>query len=297
MINYRSAKALVYCALLAAPCLSWSMDLPRVDAVPGGIAVVALNAAGGTTPTVTYDGKRVMVLRDHEHWQAVVGIPLRTRPGTQQLQVRADTKRYTVDFQVRDKHYATERITLKDERKVNPTPADLRRITRERREIDNALSQWSPQRRGELDFTVPVHGIVSSPYGLRRIFNGEPRNPHTGVDIAAPAGTPIHAPAAATVAATGSYFFNGNTVLLDHGQGLVTMYCHMSRIAVKPGQHVKRGQIIGYIGMTGRATGPHTHWGVSLNDTMVNPRLFFPSDVAFHQELAGTDDTDRTATK
>ena len=286
MMNQRPAKILLYC-LLMTPCASWSMDVPRVDAVPGGIAVVALDAAGASDPTVTYEHKRVMVLRDHERWQAVVGIPLGTKPGTQHISVRTGTKRYRVNFEVHDKHYATEHITLKDKRKVNPTPADLRRIHRERREIDNALSHWSPQRHGELNFMVPVHGVVSSPYGLRRIFNGQPRNPHTGVDIAAPAGAPIHAPAAGTVVATGSYFFNGNTVLLDHGQGLVTMYCHMSKIAVKPGQQVNRGQVIGYIGMTGRATGPHTHWGVSLNDTMVNPELFFSSDNVFQEDLAG----------
>lgn len=286
-MSHAAKNALLFILLCLVPRLSWTMDVPRVDAVPGGIAVIPLDAPDGAAPTVTYHAKRVMVVRDHKRWEAVVGVPLRTTPGTQRLQVRSGARRYAVDFEVRDKHYATEHITLKDKRKVNPTPADLRRIHRERREIDNALSRWSPRRHGELNFMVPVHGVVSSPYGLRRIFNGQPRNPHTGVDIAAPAGTPIHAPAAATVAATGGYFFNGNTVLLDHGQGLVTMYCHMSKIAVKPGQRVKRGQIIGYIGMTGRATGPHTHWGVSLNDTMVNPELFFPSDAAFEQDLAG----------
>jgi murein DD-endopeptidase MepM/ murein hydrolase activator NlpD len=265
---------------------AWAAEVPRAEAVPGGIALVPVTAPADAAPTVTYQDKRVMVVRDGDRWEAVVGIPLSIAPGTQHLRVRAGAKRFDAEFQVRDKRYATEHITLKDKRKVNPTTADLRRISRERKEIDAALSHWSPRRAGEMNFIVPVHGVVSSPYGLRRFFNGQPRNPHTGVDIAAPAGTPIRAPAAATVIATGEYFFNGNTVLLDHGQGLVTMYCHMSKIMVKQGQVVQRGQIIGEIGMTGRATGAHTHWGVSLNDTMVNPRLFFPSDDAFQQALA-----------
>jgi murein DD-endopeptidase MepM/ murein hydrolase activator NlpD len=150
----------------------------------------------------------------------------------------------------------------------------MQRITRESKQINSALRHWSDTQDVVLEFQKPVSGPTSSPYGLRRFFNEQPRKPHSGLDIAAATGTPIQAPAPGTVLDTGDFFFNGNTVLLDHGQGLVTMYCHMSKIGVKPGQTVNTGDSLGEVGMTGRVTGPHLHWGVSLNDARIDPLLF-----------------------
>lgn len=123
---------------------------------------------------------------------------------------------------------------------------------------------------------MPIIGRLSSPFGLKRFFNNQPKNPHSGLDIAAPTGTTISAPAPGLVINTGSYYYNGNTVFLDHGQGLVTGYFHMSKITVKAGQIVEQGTKLGEVGETGRVTGPHLHWNVYLNKTKVDPALFVP---------------------
>ncbi|HLA40699.1 MAG TPA: M23 family metallopeptidase, partial [Candidatus Glassbacteria bacterium] len=176
--------------------------------------------------------------------------------------------------------YQESRITIIDERKVTPLPMDMGRINRETRLIQAAKATWSEKADPSLLLTQPVAGVYSSSYGLRRFFNEQPRNPHSGLDIAAPEGTPVKAAGPGKVVMTGEYFFNGNTIFIDHGQGLLTMYCHLRKIAVQPGQDIAVGQIIGAVGQTGRVTAAHLHWSVILNGTMVDPELFIASGLA-----------------
>jgi murein DD-endopeptidase MepM/ murein hydrolase activator NlpD len=262
----------------AFPTLSWSFNLPRASAVPGGVAIVSLPVQSDTPPKVYYHNKRVMVAPDGEgthSWVAITGIPLGAKVGKQKLAVKTEHGDKTVAFNIKYKKYKSQYITIKNKRQVNPNKEDLKRIKKDTKEIHYALGLWSPSEQLPTKFVLPVKGYLTSPFGLRRFFNKQPRKPHSGIDIAAPAGTPIHAPMDGTVVSTNKYFFNGNTMFIDHGNGLVTMYCHMSKFNVKPGQAVKKGDIIGAVGKTGRVTGPHLHWGVSLNDTMVDPGLFF----------------------
>ncbi|MGU5845792.1 peptidoglycan DD-metalloendopeptidase family protein [Aeromonas hydrophila] len=239
--------------------------------VPGGVAVVALGSEA-QAPTARYQGKPVLVVREEgKRWIAIVGIPLKSQPGPHQLQV-SDGR--TLGFTVGTKHYREQHIKLKNSRQVNPLAEDMTRINRELAEQTRAYQTFSPAQPSNLLFDKPVEGPLSSPFGLRRFFNGEERNPHSGLDFAVGAGTPIKSPAAGKAILIGNYFFNGNTVFVDHGQGLISMFCHMSKVDVKLGQSLPRGGIVGRVGATGRATGPHMHWNVSLNDARVDPAIF-----------------------
>ncbi|AVJ29504.1 peptidoglycan DD-metalloendopeptidase family protein [Achromobacter spanius] len=268
----------------AALCLTWparaqqaSYISRKLDArVPGGVAVLSLGD-GAAAPQVTYLDRPVMVVREAgKQWIAVVGIPLSVKPGQEQVQVKDAGGTRQVAFTVGAKDYVAQHITLKNRRQVDPNPDDLKRIERE---LAEQVEAYRGFRAGVTPSNVildrPVDGgRLSSPFGLRRFFNGQERNPHSGLDFAVPAGTPIKAPAAGVVVLVGDYFFNGKTVFLDHGQGFVSMFCHMSAISVKVGDEVPRGGVVGKVGATGRATGPHLHWNVSLNDARIDPAIF-----------------------
>src|SRR5690606_10842532 len=265
-------------ALVAA--LLWAgavagQTLPRPAPVPGGIALVELGPAEGAAPRAFFGDNRVMVLAHAGKWIAVVGVPLSAEPGELTLRVRgaAGDERLQA-FRIEPKEYGEQRITLKNKRMVNPTQADLRRIARDSREIVSAFRHWRDTATPGVRFDFPADGPLTGVFGTRRFCNGQDRSPHRGVDIAAPRGTPVRAPADGVVVGTGDYFFNGRTVFLDHGQGLISMYVHLDRVTVEPGAVVERGQVIGEVGASGRVTGPHLHWSVSLNNARVDPLLF-----------------------
>lgn len=251
-----------------------AVSIPATSPVPGGIAVIDVGDCPDPAPRVEFQGHRVMVLREGRQWRALVGIPLATDVGSHTIAVSiGDAPPRHVAFEVKPKKYASQHLKVPD-RQVDLSKEDLARVDSERPRIDAALEHWSDAALASLQLKQPVPGPRSSSFGLRRFFNKQSRNPHSGMDIAADAGTPIRAPAPGTVVETGDFFFNGGTVFIDHGRGLVTMYCHLSTIDVKPGQRVDIDEVIGKVGATGRVTGAHLHWGVSLNRAFVDPALF-----------------------
>lgn len=264
--------------LILALCLSlmsvsgYTFELPKQSTVPGGIAIISINME--SKPEAYFYDRKVMIVGESNNWHAIVGIPLSVKPGTHKLVVKSDDTQANYKFDINNKEYETQYLTIKNKRKVNPNKQDMDRIIKEKQRISKAKSHWSDNETVPLRFIKPTEGPYSSPFGLRRFFNNQPRKPHSGIDIAAAKGTPIVAPADGIVINTGHYFFNGNTVFLDHGQGLITMYCHMDSINIEEGTKVKTGDTIGNVGLTGRVTGAHLHWSVMLNNVTVDPLLF-----------------------
>ena len=271
MTRFAFNAALLLAGLIASPPAD---ALPRHQAVPGGVAVIELPATGAASPQVSFRDRPVMVIAENERWFAVVGIPLSMAPGPASLSIdNPDGPALPLTFVIGNIDYPEQRLTIGNKRQVDPTAEDLERIAGDRREINRAFRSWD-REPVDTAFHLPAIGPRSSAFGLRRFFNEQPRSPHSGVDIAAPDKSAVVAPAAGVVVATGDYFFNGNTVLIHHGQGLVTMYCHLSEIDVQDGERLDAGDPIGKIGQTGRVTGPHLHWSLSLNQVRVNPELF-----------------------
>jgi murein DD-endopeptidase MepM/ murein hydrolase activator NlpD len=247
---------------------------PRESRVPGGVALLPVGPLGAVRPRVTSDGRPVPVVPRNGEWVAVVGVPLDARPGTRNIVVERSTgDDRTIPFEVGSKKYPEQHLTVQNQRQVDPLPEDLERINAERTRIDRALETYSLDHGPQLRMPLPVAGRPSDSFGSRRFFNGQPRNPHSGMDIAAPAGTPILSPAPGRIVEAGDFFFNGQTVFVDHGYGVVTMYCHLSRIDVSVGDFVTTGTRLGLVGATGRVTGAHLHWGVAINRAMIDPAL------------------------
>lgn len=257
--------------------------LPRVAAINGGLVVLDLSTL--TTPAsegpLYYHGNPVWVgrLTTNGPRVAVIGAGLEAT-GVQAL-TGTPTGEALMSFTVTAGDYPEQRLTIKETKYVHPDPDQLARFSREAAEQKAAYRVFTTSVHADAQwpkFQWPITGRLSSPFGFKRFFNDEPRNPHMGIDIAAPKGAIARSPADGTVALVGDYFFNGRTAIIDHGQGVFSMLCHFDKVLVQAGQKLKAGDPVGKVGATGRATGPHLHWTVSLNDQRIDPRLLLAED-------------------
>jgi hypothetical protein len=260
------------CAIVQA-----QMVLPRHAPYPGGVAVIRLGEVDAPVMDVAYGGNRVLTVKREDGLFGIVGIPLDAVPGLQRLHVGAGQGTvqvvYETSFEIKPKTYTAQHLKI-DPRFLQPSATDQKRIERDQPRIDAAKKHWSDALPASLALALPASGRLSARFGERRVLNGKEVAPHAGLDLAVGTGTPLRAAAGGRVIAAEDYFYSGKSVFVDHGQGFITLYIHMSRIDVKEGDRVARGDVLGQSGATGRVTGPHLHWSVLLNGVYVDPELF-----------------------
>jgi murein DD-endopeptidase MepM/ murein hydrolase activator NlpD len=242
------------------------------------VALLRVGDATEPRPAVSRDGVPVWVSRQATQWVAAVGLPLSLQPGEQQVEVRSTNgAARTITFTVKPKRYPVQHVTLRDQAMVEP-PADvMARIERESAHLKVVRSQWRETAATDAAFVQPARGRLSGRFGGSRVLNGKPRAPHAGLDVAVMTGTAVLAPADGVILDIGDYYFCGKTMFIDHGNGLLSLFCHLSEWDAKVGDSVRKGQAVARSGATGRASGPHLHWSVYLNGTSVEPELFLPA--------------------
>lgn len=234
--------------------------------------------------------RRVEFFRDASSLVGLLGIDIQDAPGSHELTVELNSpsgpRRLSYNVLVLKGKYPVQHLTLPKDQ-VDLDEESLIRVKSEQQQVSAVLNLVSPERFWRQGFIAPVRGATAGAFGRIRIINGQPKNPHNGEDIAAPLGTDVVATNDGIARLIADHFFSGKGVFLDHGLGLHSMYFHLSEVTVEDGQHVTRGQVIGKVGASGRATGPHLHWGVRLNGARVNPYALIKLSLGSTPAVAG----------
>ena len=273
--SYNNTLIAVIAAVLTVGAVNAHADaLPRESRVPGGVALVAVARADEPKPVVTRDRANIWTVKRGASWIAVVGLPLSAAPGEHSVTVNRNGETQSVAFTVKEKRYPVQHVTLRDNAMVEPPAELIARIEAESAHLKTVRSKWRESDATNAAFTLPVKGRLSGRFGGSRVLNGKSRAPHAGLDVAVGTGTPVLAPADGIVLDTGDYYFCGKTMFIDHGNGLLSLFCHLSEFTAKVGDAVRKGQPVARSGATGRASGPHLHWSVYLNGVSVEPELF-----------------------
>ena len=257
---------------LLASCLDLKVRLSPPDPIQGAIVLVEVEGARGEI-TATWKDRPLPLWRAGPKGplRALVGIDLEQPPGEAALLVsRENAEPCRIDLAVRPGDFPERQLTVA-RRYVRPSPRDLARAAREAARLEAIFATPSPERQWQGPFRLPLDVEPSSSFGQRRILNGERQSVHAGTDFGAPLGTRVRATQSGRVVLASSLFWSGGTVVVDHGLGLFSFYGHLSATSVRQGQRVKKGTVLGRVGATGRATGPHLHWSIRLGGARVNP--------------------------
>lgn len=256
------------------------LRLSAASASQGGLLELEFKAPSSPTElSATWNEKTIQFWPDAKNantHRAFIGIDLEQKSGTSKLDVNASLQdgesiSCGAILSVKAGHFAIERLRL-DPKFVQLNPEDTKRAEEETKHLRGLFALSTPERLWRGPFRVPLNGVKKGTnFGRRRVLNGQPGSPHSGLDLAAAAGTPVHATQRGRVVLAEALFFSGNTVILDHGLGLYTLYGHLESFAVSLGDTVAAGATLGRVGSTGRATGPHLHWGMYVNTAKVNP--------------------------
>jgi len=249
-----------------------TVTLSSPSARPGDVIALTIGGIGATDAVhvraferdlpsfVAIAGKR----------RVLIGVDLDVRPGTYMVNIDDDERHAAQTLRVVARVFPTRRLTV-DPAFVNPPEVERRRIERERAQLEHLWATWTDEKYWNGRFEAPVSEPANSAFGTRSILNGEARSPHGGADFPSPAGTPINAPNAGRVVLAEPLYFTGNTVVIDHGLGLYSLFAHMTEMRVHVGDMVNARDVLGTVGSTGRVTGPHLHWAVRLNGARVDP--------------------------
>lgn len=277
----RRASAAIAWVVLCVARLATAADAVQVAITarslrPGELVVFTVSAA---TPVDSiqlrvFDREVPAYRLDTRTWQAIAGIDLDRKAGSYPVSCDAlsvgQHLTTTTTLLVKPRKFPTRTLRV-DDSFVNPSAPVLERITREAAELEHLWEQPAPSRLWHDTFVRPVPGPANGRFGSRSVFNGQPRQPHGGADFLSPSGTPILAPTAGLVVLARDLYFTGNTVVIDHGLGMFSLFAHLSVTDVRVGERVTTGQTLGQVGATGRVTGPHLHWAIRINGARVDP--------------------------
>tara|TARA_Y100000817_G_scaffold298428_1_gene275611 strand:- start:313 stop:1140 length:828 start_codon:yes stop_codon:yes gene_type:complete len=225
----------------------------------------------------TFNNARVLSYEDDDKYYLVFGIPYDSYIGSNTYLLKNGNTNFPITFTIRHKEYATQYIKV-DKIYTEPSKKLIDRVIREKNEITLVRNKWI-DIKNDFNFILPVKGITTGVYGTRRFYNGKEGKYHNGLDIAAPLGTEIVAPSSGKVLLTGDYFYNGKFIYVEHGQNLKSIFIHLNKILVNAGDMIKKGQKIGEVGSTGKSTGPHLHWSVTLNSVYIDPETFINREI------------------